>query len=67
MEPTTSLDVTIQEQIIDFAQIFPRRISFHNIIFITHDLGVVASIADMVAGLCMPRTEYGTVGRNLYE
>lgn len=47
-EPTTALDVTIQAQILELLQDLQqkRRLS---IIFITHDLGVVARVADRVA------------------
>ncbi|WP_064724273.1 ABC transporter ATP-binding protein [Moraxella catarrhalis] len=47
-EPTTALDVTIQAQIIDLLKSLQQEYRF-TIIFITHDLGVVASIADKVA------------------
>lgn len=47
-EPTTALDVTIQAQIIDLLKELKNK--YHlTIIFITHDLGVVANIADRVA------------------
>ena len=49
-EPTTALDVTIQAQIIDLKSL-KEEYGF-SVIFITHDLGVVASIADMLL-LCM--------------
>ncbi|RDY23684.1 ABC transporter ATP-binding protein [Romboutsia maritimum] len=47
-EPTTALDVTIQAQIIDLIKKLQMKTGV-SIIFITHDLGVVASIADRVA------------------
>ncbi|MFF2015272.1 ABC transporter ATP-binding protein [Paenibacillus sp. NPDC058177] len=47
-EPTTALDVTIQAQIIDLIKEIQQRTGVA-IIFITHDLGVVANIADRVA------------------
>lgn len=47
-EPTTALDVTIQAQIIDLLKSLKEEYGF-SVIFITHDLGVVASIADKVA------------------
>ena len=47
-EPTTALDVTIQAQIIDLLKSLQKEYNFTTI-FITHDLGVVASIADKVA------------------
>jgi oligopeptide transport system ATP-binding protein len=46
-EPTTALDVTIQAQIVELVQLLRQQ--FHMaIIWITHDLGVVAGIADRV-------------------
>jgi len=47
-EPTTALDVTIQAQILDLLFELQEEINA-GIIFITHDLGVVAQIADRVA------------------
>ncbi|TCD45599.1 ABC transporter ATP-binding protein [Streptococcus sp. X16XC17] len=47
-EPTTALDVTIQAQILDLLKALQQEYNFTTI-FITHDLGVVASIADKVA------------------
>jgi oligopeptide/dipeptide ABC transporter ATP-binding protein len=46
-EPTTALDVTIQAQIIDLVKRLRQEIGM-SIIWITHDLGVVAGIADRV-------------------
>ncbi len=46
-EPTTALDVTIQAQILDLMQDLQKKLGM-GIIFITHDLGVVAEIADHV-------------------
>ena len=46
-EPTTALDVTIQAQILDLMRKLQREIGM-SILFITHDLGVVAEIADRV-------------------
>ncbi len=47
-EPTTALDVTMQAQILDLMKRLQKKIDT-SIIFITHDLGVVANIADRVA------------------
>lgn len=47
-EPTTALDVTIQAQILQLLKELKERLQL-TIIFITHDLGVVANIADRVA------------------
>ena len=44
-EPTTALDVTVQAQILDLLRELQRRLGMA-IILITHDLGVVAEIAD---------------------
>ncbi len=66
-EPTTALDVTIQAQILEIL----RKLRDNRgmaIIFITHDLGVIAEIADEV--LVMYRgeeVEYGPGARNLRE
>jgi oligopeptide transport system ATP-binding protein len=47
-EPTTALDVTIQAQIIELIKDLQQKTKV-SVIFITHDLGVVANIADRVA------------------
>jgi len=47
-EPTTALDVTIQAQILELINDLKRKRNL-TVIFITHDLGVVANIADKVA------------------
>ncbi len=47
-EPTTALDVTIEAQILDLIKSIQKEYEL-SIIFITHDLGVVAKIADRVA------------------
>ncbi|MDX1805482.1 MAG: ABC transporter ATP-binding protein [Paenisporosarcina sp.] len=47
-EPTTALDVTIQAQILEIMKDLQRKIGM-GIIFITHDLGVVAEMCDQVA------------------
>ena len=47
-EPTTALDVTIQAQILDLIRKLQRE-RHMTIIYITHDLGVVANVADRVA------------------
>ena len=46
-EPTTALDVTIQAQILDLMKHFNKTLNT-SIIFITHDFGVVADLADRV-------------------
>lgn len=47
-EPTTALDVTIQAQILELFKEIQRKTGV-TIILITHDLGVVAQVADRVA------------------
>ena len=47
-EPTTALDVTVQAQIIRLIRDLQRQLQM-SVIYITHDLGVVASVADKVA------------------
>ena len=46
-EPTTALDVTIQAQILQLIDVLQKEMSM-GVIFITHDMGVVAEIADRV-------------------
>jgi peptide/nickel transport system ATP-binding protein len=47
-EPTTALDVTVQKQILDLLDLLRRELRL-GLLFITHDLGVVAQVADRVA------------------
>ncbi|WP_159585512.1 ABC transporter ATP-binding protein [Chelativorans xinjiangense] len=47
-EPTTALDVTIQAQILDLIRRLQRELAM-SVLFITHDMGVVAEVADEVA------------------
>lgn len=59
-EPTTALDVTIQAQIIELMQDVQKRTG-NAIIMITHDLGVVADMADNVLVMYAGKpVEYGT-------
>jgi glutathione transport system ATP-binding protein len=46
-EPTTALDVTIQAQILQLIKVLQQEMEM-GVIFITHDMGVVADIADRV-------------------
>ena len=62
-EPTTALDVTIQAQILDLIRKMQREYGT-SVIFITHNMGVVAEIADDVAVMYMGRiVEKGTVNQ----
>lgn len=66
-EPTTALDVTVQAQIIDLLKELQQKIGT-SIIFITHDLGVVAGNADRVAVMYAGRfVEYGNVDEVFYN
>ncbi len=60
-EPTTALDVTVQSQIIDLIKDLQKEYGWTTI-FITHDLGVVANIADNIAVMYGGQIiEYGTI------
>lgn len=66
-EPTTALDVTIQGQILDLMKELQKQIET-SIIFITHDLGVVANVADRVAVMYGGKiVEIGTVDEIFYN
>lgn len=59
-EPTTALDVTIQAQILELINRLKQKHGL-SIIFITHDLGVVANMADRIAVMYAGKiVEYGT-------
>ena len=64
-EPTTALDVTVQAQILELLKSLQERLGMA-IILITHDLGVVADIADEIAVMYAGRiVEHATRRRNL--
>ena len=66
-EPTTALDVTIQAQILDLIRSLQRELKM-TIIYITHDLGVVANVADRVAVMYAGQiVEYGLVNEIFYD
>ena len=66
-EPTTALDVTIQAQILQLIKDLQKEFNY-TIVFITHDLGVVANIADRVGVLYAGQLiELGTVEDVFYD
>ncbi len=66
-EPTTALDVTIQSQILELINDLKRERHL-SVIFITHDLGVVANMADRIAVMYAGKiVEYGTAADVFYE
>jgi oligopeptide transport system ATP-binding protein len=66
-EPTTALDVTIQAQILDLLRELQEKIGT-SVILITHDLGVVASVADRIAVMYAGKVvETGTVRETFYN
>ncbi len=66
-EPTTALDVTIQAQILQLIKDLQKEFNY-TIVFITHDLGVVANIAERVAVLYAGQIiELGTVDEVFYD
>ncbi len=66
-EPTTALDVTIQSQILELIQKLKEERNL-SIIFITHDLGVVANIADRIAVMYAGKiVEIGTTDEIFYD
>ncbi len=66
-EPTTALDVTIQAQILELINNLKKERNL-SVIFITHDLGVVANIADKIAVMYAGKiVEYGTADDLFYD
>ncbi len=66
-EPTTALDVTIQAQILELINRIKAERNL-SCIFITHDLGVVANMADRVAVMYAGKiVEYGTADEIFYD
>lgn len=66
-EPTTALDVTIQAQILELINRLKEQRNL-SIIFITHDLGVVANMADRIAVMYAGKiVEYGTAEEVFYS
>ena len=66
-EPTTALDVTIQAQILELINRLKKERNL-SVIFITHDLGVVANMADRIAVMYAGKiVEYGTSEDIFYD
>lgn len=66
-EPTTALDVTIQAQILELIRNLQKKLNM-TVIYITHDLGVVANVADRVAVMYAGQiVEYGNVDEIFYD
>jgi len=65
-EPTTALDVTIQAQVLDLMNNLRREFKTA-ILFITHDLGVIASMADDVAVMYLGKIVEGAAVRNIFH
>lgn len=66
-EPTTALDVTIQARILELIKGVQARLGI-SVIYITHDLGVVAKVADHVNVMYAGKiVEVGTVDEIFYE
>lgn len=66
-EPTTALDVTIQAQILELIKSLQKEMNM-TVIYITHDLGVVANVADRVAVMYAGQiVEYGLVDEIFYD
>ena len=66
-EPTTALDVTIQAQILELINNLKKERNL-SVIFITHDLGVVANMADDIAVMYAGKiVEYGSVDEVFYD
>lgn len=66
-EPTTALDVTIQAKILELIKDIQKKLNI-SVIYITHDLGVVAKVADYVAVMYAGKIiEKGTVDEIFYD
>ncbi|MFI1730794.1 ABC transporter ATP-binding protein [Streptomyces acidicola] len=65
-EPTTALDVTVQAQVMDLLAELQRELTM-GLVLITHDLGVVADVADRIAVMYAGRIVESAPVHDLYE
>lgn len=66
-EPTTALDVTIQAKILELIQVLQKKLGL-SVIYITHDLGVIAKVADFVNVMYAGKiVESGTIDDIFYD
>jgi len=66
-EPTTALDVTVQAQILELIEKLQKDLGM-GVIIITHDLGVIAEVSDMVCVMYASKVaEYGTADQIFYN
>ena len=66
-EPTTALDVTIQAKILELIKDIQKKLNI-SVIYITHDLGVVAKVADYVTVMYAGKiVEKGTINEIFYD
>jgi len=66
-EPTTALDVTIQAQVLELIAELQQKEDL-SVVFITHDLGVVANVADRICVMYAGKiVEYGTAEEIFYD
>ncbi|MCD8126955.1 MAG: ABC transporter ATP-binding protein [Clostridiales bacterium] len=66
-EPTTALDVTIQAQILDLIRNLKDELNM-TVVYITHDLGVVANVADRITVMYAGQiVEYGNADEIFYD
>ena len=65
-EPTTALDVTVQAQITDLMKHFQKEFNM-SIIYITHDMGVIAEMADTIAVMYLGRVVESGSARAIFK
>jgi peptide/nickel transport system ATP-binding protein len=65
-EPTTALDVTIQKQVLELMRDLQRRLGM-SLLFITHDLGVIAELADRVVVMYRSRKVEEGSTRDIFQ